>query len=273
MLKFALVCSVVSFAVLCSAAPIKQGKIGLFQCEKLSASFCDPQFGCQLDSQADICYFDSALPRAAINCTQSLIDAGAAVAAAQVGMTASISTVKAVNWGVMQNTSLVMDTLKDSANKYDQAIKVYNQSLIKYNTAMFLLQQYTDALEALEKTCAIPVPPPPPTCPALIAAAQVKVAQQNATATTIWIQVTLSKKMVDIAVGPVDAAEAAVTVATTAAAVRYAEISKAISLASAEKDNAMTYWEQVEAACGAPPATVGAEVEKGGDDSLDMLFN
>ena len=71
----------------------------------------------------------------------------------------------------------------------DQAIKVYNQSLIKYNTAMFLLQQYTDALEALEKTCAIPVPPPPPTCPAQIAAAQVKVAQQNATATTIWIQV------------------------------------------------------------------------------------
>jgi hypothetical protein len=54
---------------------------------------------------------------------------------------------------------------------------------------MFLLQQYSDALDALEKTCAIPVPPPPPTCPALIAAAQVKVAQQNATATTIWIQV------------------------------------------------------------------------------------
>jgi hypothetical protein len=45
-------------------------------------------------------------------------------------------------------------------------------------------------------------------------------------------------------------------------------------LASAEKDNAMTYWEQVEAACGAPPATAGAELEgKGGDDSLDMLFN
>jgi hypothetical protein len=44
------------------------------------------------------------------------------------------------------------------------------------------------------------------------------------------MQVTLSKKMVDIAVGPVDAAEAAVTVATTAAAVRYAEISKAISV-------------------------------------------
>ncbi len=43
--------------------------------------------------------------------------AGAAVAAAQVGMTAAISTVKAVNWGVMQNTSIVMDTLKDSANK------------------------------------------------------------------------------------------------------------------------------------------------------------
>ena len=44
------------------------------------------------------------------------------------------------------------------------------------------------------------------------------------------MQVTLSKKMVDIAVGPVDAAEAAVTVATTAAAVRYADISKAISV-------------------------------------------
>ena len=70
----------------------------------------------------------------------------------------------------------------------DQAIKVYNQSLIKYNTAMFLLQQYSDALDALEKTCSMTVPPPPPTCPALIAAAQVKVAQQNATATTIWIQ-------------------------------------------------------------------------------------
>jgi hypothetical protein len=45
------------------------------------------------------------------------MQAGAAVAAAQVGMTAAISTVKAVNWGVMQNTSIVMDTLKDSANK------------------------------------------------------------------------------------------------------------------------------------------------------------
>jgi hypothetical protein len=45
------------------------------------------------------------------------LQAGAAVAAAQVGMTAAISTVKAVNWGVMQNTSIVMDTLKDSANK------------------------------------------------------------------------------------------------------------------------------------------------------------
>ncbi len=41
---------------------------------------------------------------------------------------------------------------------------------------------------------------------------------------------TLSKKMVDIAVGPVDAAESAVSIATTAAAVRYAEISKAISV-------------------------------------------
>jgi hypothetical protein len=76
-----------------------------------------------------------------------------------------------------------------SVSTDDQTIKAYNASLIKYNTAMFLLQQYTDALEALEKTCAIPVPPPPPTCPAMIAAAQVKVAQQNATATTIWIQV------------------------------------------------------------------------------------
>ncbi len=74
MLKFVLVCSVVSFSVVCSAAPIKQENVGLFQCNKLSASFCDPQFGCQLDSQADTCYFDSALPKAAINCTQSLID-------------------------------------------------------------------------------------------------------------------------------------------------------------------------------------------------------
>ena len=41
-------------------------------------------------------------------------------------------------------------------------------------------------------------------------------------------QVTLSKKMVDIASGSVESAEAAVSVATTAAAARYAEISKAI---------------------------------------------
>jgi hypothetical protein len=75
-MKFVLVCAVVgSFAaVLCSAAPMKQKNIGLFQCEKLSASFCDPQFGCQLDSQTETCYFDNALPRAVINCTQSLID-------------------------------------------------------------------------------------------------------------------------------------------------------------------------------------------------------
>jgi hypothetical protein len=45
------------------------------------------------------------------------LQAGAAVAAAQAGMTAAISTVKAVNWGVMQNTSIVMDALKDSASK------------------------------------------------------------------------------------------------------------------------------------------------------------
>ena len=37
--------------------------------------------------------------------------------AAQVGMTTAIATVKSVNWGVMQNTSVVMDTLKDAANK------------------------------------------------------------------------------------------------------------------------------------------------------------
>jgi len=175
-----------------------------------------------------------------------------------------------------------MDTLKDAANKYDQAIKVYNASLIKYNTAMFLLQQYSDALDALEKTCSIDVPPPPPTCPALIAAAQVKVAQQNATATTIWIQVTLSKKMVDIAVAPVEAAEAAVSVATTAAATRYGEISKAITDASAAKDAAMAYWEQVEAACGAAPAaltgpsrtvTLTEAEERPPHDLMDLLFN
>ncbi len=44
--------------------------------------------------------------------------------------------------------------------------------------------------------------------------------------------------------------------------------------ASSDKENAMTYWEQVEAACGAAPATAGAEVEgKDGGESLDMLFN
>jgi hypothetical protein len=119
---------------------------------------------------------------------------------------------------------------------------------------MFLLQQYSDALDALVKTCSATVPPPPPTCPALIAAAQVKVAQQNATVTTVWIQVcsnllssakvarnklysmlvqvTLSKKMVDIAAGPEESAEAAVSVATTAAAARYAEIAKTITVSS-----------------------------------------
>jgi len=195
-------------------------------------------------------------------------------------MITAISTVKAVNWGVMQNTSLVMDTLKDAEYKYDQAIKVYNQSLIKYNTAMFLLQQYSDALDALEKTCSMTVPPPPPTCPALIAAAQVKVAQQNATATTIWIQVTMNKKLVDIATAPVDAAEAAVSLATSAASDRYGEISKAITQASAAKDSAMAYWEQIEAACGAAPATLSETVtlpetaETGRDhDVMDLLFN
>jgi hypothetical protein len=66
----------ISFALLtCAAAPTKQQAAGnLVQCEKLSSSFCDPQFGCQIDSQFDACYFDSSLPRAVINCTQSLID-------------------------------------------------------------------------------------------------------------------------------------------------------------------------------------------------------
>ena len=38
----------------------------------------------------------------------------------------------------------------------------------------------------------------------------------------------------------------------------------------------MTYWEQVEAACGAAPAAAGAGLEGGkgdSDDSLDMLYN
>jgi hypothetical protein len=48
----------------------------------------------------------------------------------------------------------------------------------------------------------------------------------------VHLQVTLSKKMVDIASGPVEAAEAAVSVATTAAATQYAEISKAIAVSS-----------------------------------------
>ena len=45
----------------------------------------------------------------------SRYQAGAAVTAAQLGLSTAISTVKAVSWGVMQNTSSTIDVLKDSA--------------------------------------------------------------------------------------------------------------------------------------------------------------
>ena len=63
------------FALLsCTAAPVKQNTGSIINCEKLSSSFCDPQFGCQIDTQADLCFFDATLPTDTINCTQSLID-------------------------------------------------------------------------------------------------------------------------------------------------------------------------------------------------------
>ncbi len=43
--------------------------------------------------------------------------AGAAVANAELGLTTVIAEVKALNWAIMQNSSVVMDSLKESAQK------------------------------------------------------------------------------------------------------------------------------------------------------------
>ena len=71
----------------------------------------------------------------------------------------------------------------------DQSMKAYNLTLTKYNSIMFLFQVYSDALDAIIKTCSTAPLPPSPLCPDKIAAAQAKVDEQKAIASKQWVQV------------------------------------------------------------------------------------
>mmetsp|Transcript_18969 Transcript_18969/g.52198 ORF Transcript_18969/g.52198 Transcript_18969/m.52198 type:complete len:250 (+) Transcript_18969:1-750(+) len=201
-----------------AAAPKK----ALVECGKLSATYCDLQFGCDLDSD-NVCFFNGALQTADVNCTQTIISAGALVAAV---LDSAVSIVEILNQHVMPNTTAIMDILENSPHKYDQAIKTHNQSLIQHNTAVLLLRQYSDELDTLAKACSAIVPPPPPACPALIASAQAKVAHANASVASASMQVSRAKAVVDTA--------------------------EPVARAAAAKAEAMVYWDQVEAACHEP---------------------